>query len=94
MIDIFQGGWDTPSLEDVGIRRINQDCAADGWHPDDDLTLRMTDLIERILPELGCSGTKGVRDAVPVQQVTYRVRTTAVLRCDDNNFARVRGFAA
>src|SRR6187431_625806 len=94
MINISQGGGDTPGLENLGIGWVHQGRTADGWHPDHHLTLWMPHISECTLTELGRTGAKGVWNAVPVQQLAHRVRAAAVLWGNNDNLAKVRGFAA
>src|SRR5512133_4227615 len=94
MINISQSGGDTPGLENLGIGWVHQGRTADGRHPDHHLTLWMPHISERTLAELGRTGAKSVWDAVPVQQLTHCVRAAAVLGGNNDNLAKVRGFAA
>src|SRR5512133_1466777 len=94
MINISQGGGDTPGLENLGIGWVHQGRTADGWHPDHHLTLWMPHISECTLAELGRTGAKGVWNAVTVQQLAHRVRAAAVLWGNNDNLAKVRGFAA
>jgi hypothetical protein len=94
MINISQSRGDPPGFKDFGIRWVHQRGAANSWHPYHDLTLRVPNVIESTLTELGGTVAKGVRDAVPVQQVAYRVRSATVLRRDHDNLTKVRRLAA